>query len=97
LSTITVLIASVLILPAVNSAQAATVEDGKIKLSPKAFGPKTSKYLCDNERCSTVNTNHKGVFDGFKKEEVKTYQKNIEHFKALQFMKDYYKNYKIGF
>lgn len=87
---ISAILVTALIFPAINSAHAATVEDGRLQLSPKAFGPKTSVYMCDVANCFDVAT-HKGVFDQIKKEELKSYKKSVALFDALKFMKNYYK------
>ena len=87
---ISAILVTALILPAINPAHAATVEDGRLQLSPKAFSPKTSLYMCDVANCFDVAT-HKGAFDQIKKEELKSYKKSIALFDALNFMKTYYK------
>ena len=98
---ISIILAAALILPAINTAQAApqirTVEDGRLQLSPKAFGPSTSLYLCDNGKCFNVDKTQKGSFDGVKKEDLKAYKKAVALHEAYKFMKTYYKNYKTGF
>lgn len=86
----TILIAA-LILPGLNLAHAATVEDGRLQLSPKAFGPKTSLYMCNVASCFDADITHKGPYDQIKKEELKSYKKSIALFDALNFMKNYYK------
>ena len=88
---ISAILVAALILPAINSAHAATVEDGRLQLSPKAFGPKTSLYMCDKASCSNIDINHKGTFDQVKKEELKSYKKAIALFEAQKFIKSYYK------
>lgn len=87
---ISAILVTALIFPAINSVHAATVEDGRLQLSPKAFGPKTSLYMCDKANCFDVAT-HNGAFDQIKKEELKSYKKSIALFDALNFMKTYYK------
>lgn len=91
---ISAILATALILPAINSAAAETVEDGRKQLSPKAFGEKTKLYKCNEGRCFSLDSNHKGTFGDVKKEDLKSYKKAIELHNALKFMKNYYK---IGF
>ncbi|MFB5597908.1 MAG: hypothetical protein ACE5RJ_02675 [Nitrosopumilaceae archaeon] len=97
---ISVILATALILPAINSAQAVpqirTVEDGRYQLSPKSFGPSTSLYMCDNGKCFNVDKTQKGSFDEIKKEELKSYKKAVALHEAYKFMKSYYKNHKTG-
>lgn len=88
---ISAILVAAIILPTINSAQAATVEDGRLQLSPKAFGPKTSLYMCNIANCFDVDINHKGPFDGVKKEELKAYKKAIALHDAFKFLKSYYK------
>jgi len=90
-TTISAMLVASLILPGISMAQAATVEDGRLQLSPKAFGPKTSLYMCNLANCFDVDITHKGLFDGVKKEELKAYKKAIALHDALNFMKSYYK------
>lgn len=91
ITAISAILVTALILPAINSAHAATVEDGRLQLSPKSFGPKTSLYMCNVANCFDVDINHKGPFDQIKKEELKSYKKAMALFDAINFMKNYYK------
>lgn len=97
---ISVILATALILPAINTAQAApqvrTVEDGRLQLSPKSFGPNTSLYLCDNGKCFNVDKTQKGQYNEVKKEDLKSYKKAVALHEAYKFMKTYYKNHKAG-
>ena len=88
---ISAILVAALILPAISSAQAATIEDGPKQLSPKAFGTKTKLYQCNDGRCFDLDINQAGKFDGVKKEELKSYKKAIALHSALKFMKSYYK------
>ena len=83
------ILVTALILPAINPAQAATVEDGRTQLSPKAFGFKT-KLINGEDKFNIADSNHKGNFDTVKKEQFKSFKKASEYYKALQFMKLYY-------
>lgn len=95
ITAISIILAAALILPAMNTAQAATqirtVEDGKYKLSPKSFGPKTALYMCDYGKCYNLDKTQKGNFSEVSDEELKSYKKAIALHNALKFMKSYYK------
>ena len=80
-------LATALVLPHVGSADAATVEDGRKQLSPKSFGAKNTMTVSSiNDSDST----HKAGLDTVKKEQVKTFKKVSEQYKALDFAKKYY-------
>jgi hypothetical protein len=97
ITTIAVILAAAFIIPSINTAfasntvQIKTVEDGRYQLSPKAFGPNTVLYMCDNSKCFDVDKTQNGSFDGIKKEEIKAYKKAIALHNAIKFMKSYYK------
>jgi hypothetical protein len=95
ITAVSIILAAALILPAMNAVQAATqirtVEDGKYKLSPKSFGPKTTLYMCDNGKCYNLDKTQKGNFGDVRDEELKSYKKAIALHNALKFMKSYYK------
>lgn len=90
LTAITALLTSALILPAITPVQAATIEDGRSQLSPKSFGQKT-KILVSSSTANEGLKPNLAEFDNIKKEEIKIFKKANEYFKALQFMKTYYR------
>lgn len=95
ITAITILLGAALILPAINTAQAAlqvrTVEDGRYQLSPKSFGPKTSLTMCEKGSCFSIDKTQNGNFGELKKQELKDYKKAEAFYNALKFMKSYYK------
>ena len=98
LTAIVALLGASLLLPSISYAQGAIVEDGRIQLSPKAFGTKTTNFNCQKSPCTQHDTAVKLKIEGFKSEEIKAYLKSVEHYKAIQFMKGYYKDhFRTGF
>lgn len=87
---LTTILSAALILPAIIPAEAATIEDGRKQFSPKAFGLKT-KIINGENTFNIDDKNHKGSLDTVKNEKVKTFKKASEHYKALKFMKTYYR------
>jgi hypothetical protein len=81
------MLATALIVSNIGQADAATVRDGPKQLSPKSFGQKT-KYIIPSE--NPLSQDKIKISDGIKKEEVKTFKKNMEQYKAAEFMKAYY-------
>ena len=80
-------LATALVLPHVGNADAATVEDGRKQLSPKSFGAKNALTVSS---ISDSDSTHKAGLDTVKKEQVKTFKKVSEQYKALDFAKKYY-------
>lgn len=95
ITAISIIIGAALILPAINTAQAAlqirTVEDGRYQLSPKSFGPKTSLTMCEKGSCFTIDKTQKGNFGEVKIQELKDFKKAEALYNALKFMKNYYR------
>ena len=86
---VAVLVTALALAPVGNAeaANKATVEDGRKQLSPKTFGDKTKTSTVNGDADKT----HKGNHDSAKKEQLKTFKKTIEQYKALDFAKKYYK------
>ena len=89
ISALTAIIAVSLIFSVIGPAHAATIEDGRNQLSPKAFGVKT-KLVNGEDLFKNSEKTHKGTFDKIKTEQTKSFKKASEYYKALKFMKTYY-------
>jgi ribosomal protein RSM22 (predicted rRNA methylase) len=82
------ILVTALILPVLPPAHAATIEDGRKQISPKSFGAETKTDMNGKQSIDKI---HKGNLDQVKKEDMKKWKKAVESFKALKFMKTYYK------
>ena len=74
------------IAPALQDAYALKADNSK-KLSPKSFGDKTKIKMTSDDS----QINHKSSFDFVKKEQVKTFKKNISADNAKQIFKNIYR------